>query len=342
MEYRHPDKSSQTAAGVDFSITVANRGYAWWYIDAWSDCGQHGLTIIAMLGCVFSPWYAAARRRGPVDPLQHSGLNVALYGAAGHRWALTERGAADLHRSRDALRIGPSSMGWEGDELVVRIDETTSPLPRRVRGIVRLRPTAFADVTYTLDANGRHHWRPIAPRCRISVELEHPSLRWQGTGYLDCNAGQAPLEEDFRSWHWSRAHHGGQTLIFYDTVWAASASASASAETSGRQLALAIDADGCARPIEAPPSQDLARTPWGIRRATRADAHTRPRVLSTLEDGPFYARSRIAADIAGERVEGFHESVSLQRFAARWVQCLLPVKLPRRPLARSPARPLDR
>lgn len=334
MEYRHPDKSSQTAAGVDFSITVANRGYAWWYIDAWSDCGQHGLTIIAMLGCVFSPWYAAARRRGPVDPLQHSGLNVALYGAAGHRWALTERGAADLHRSRDALRIGPSSMGWEGDELVVRIDETTSPLPRRVRGIVRLRPTAFADVTYMLDANGRHHWRPIAPRCRISVELEHPSLRWQGTGYLDCNAGQAPLEEDFRSWHWSRAHHGGQTLIFYDTVWAASASASASAETSGRQLALAIDADGCARPIEAPPSQDLARTPWGIRRATRADAHTRPRVLSTLEDGPFYARSRIAADIAGERVEGFHESVSLQRFAARWVQCLLPVKLPRRPLAR--------
>jgi carotenoid 1,2-hydratase len=57
-------------------------------------------------------------------------------------------------------------------------------------------------------------------------------------------------------------------------------------------------------------------------------------VLATLEDGPFYARSRIAADIAGERVEGFHESVSLQRFAARWVQCLLPVRLPRRPLAR--------
>ena len=56
--------------------------------------------------------------------------------------------------------------------------------------------------------------------------------------------------------------------------------------------------------------------------------------LATLEDGPFYARSRIAADIAGERVEGFHESVSLQRFAARWVQCLLPVRLPRRPLAR--------
>jgi carotenoid 1,2-hydratase len=330
MEYRHPGKSSQTAAGVDFSIAVADRGYAWWYIDAWSDCGQHGLTIIAMLGCVFSPWYAAARRRGPVDPLQHSGLNVALYGAGGHRWALTERGAADLHRSRDALRIGPSSMGWEGDELVVRIDETTSPLPRRLRGVVRLRPGAFAEVTYTLDAKGRHHWRPIAPHCRVSVELEHPSLKWQGTGYLDCNEGQAPLEEDFLSWNWSRAHRGAETLIFYDTVW----SAAASAETSGRQLALAIDADGIARPIEAPPPQDLARTPWGIRRATRADAHTHPQVLATLEDGPFYARSRIAADIAGERVEGFHESVSLQRFAARWVQCLLPVRLPRRPLAR--------
>ena len=53
MEYRHPGKSSQTAGGVDFSIAVADRGYAWWYIDAWSDCGQHGLTIIAMLGCEF-------------------------------------------------------------------------------------------------------------------------------------------------------------------------------------------------------------------------------------------------------------------------------------------------
>ena len=56
MEYRHPGKSSQTAAGVDFSIADADRGYAWWYIDAWSACGQPGLTIIAMLGGVFSPW----------------------------------------------------------------------------------------------------------------------------------------------------------------------------------------------------------------------------------------------------------------------------------------------
>jgi carotenoid 1,2-hydratase len=76
-------------------------------------------------------------------------------------------------------------------------------------------------------------------------------------------------------------------------------------------------------------------TPWGIRRATRCDAGARPHALATLEDGPFYARSRFASQVDGKVVQGFHESVSLRRFAARWVQCLLPVRLPRRPLQRA-------
>jgi hypothetical protein len=33
-------------------------------------------------------------------------------------------------------------------------------------------------------------------------------------------------------------------------------------------------------------------------------------------------------------MSAFHESVSLDRFDSRWVQALLPVRLPRRPLAR--------
>ena len=135
MEYRHDPRVSQTAdadapCGIDFAAPLADRGYAWWYLDAWSDCGRHGLTLIAMLGCVFSPWYAAARRRGATDPLAHSGLNLALYGAAGHRWALTERGAADVIRGTDRLAIGPSALAWDGRDLVVQVDERCAPLPR--------------------------------------------------------------------------------------------------------------------------------------------------------------------------------------------------------------------
>ena len=40
-----------------FDAPVPAGGYSWWYVDALSDDGRHGLTIIAFLGSVFSPYY---------------------------------------------------------------------------------------------------------------------------------------------------------------------------------------------------------------------------------------------------------------------------------------------
>jgi carotenoid 1,2-hydratase len=54
-----------------------------------------------------------------------------------------------------------------------------------------------------------------------------------------------------------------------------------------------------------------------------------PAVIETLESAPFYARSIIETTLDGQRLEAFHESVSLRRFEKRWVQMLLPVRLPR-------------
>ncbi|NBO88372.1 MAG: carotenoid 1,2-hydratase, partial [Betaproteobacteria bacterium] len=34
---------------------VPSGGYLWWYVDAMSDDGQFGLTLIAFVGSVFSP-----------------------------------------------------------------------------------------------------------------------------------------------------------------------------------------------------------------------------------------------------------------------------------------------
>ena len=53
---------------LGFDEPVAPNGYAWWYVDALSDDGRHGLTVIAFIGSVFSPYYAWARRRGRADP----------------------------------------------------------------------------------------------------------------------------------------------------------------------------------------------------------------------------------------------------------------------------------
>ena len=91
---------------------MARDGYAWWYVDALSDDGAHALTLIAFIGSVFSPYYAAARRRAPADPEQHVAFNVALYGAGTDRWAMTERGRQHLQRDADHLRIGPSGLHW--------------------------------------------------------------------------------------------------------------------------------------------------------------------------------------------------------------------------------------
>ncbi len=131
MKYRHRPVARQS--GPDFAATVPRNGYAWWYVDALSDCGRHGLTLIAMLGCVFSPWYARARRRGGADPLEHSALNLALYGGVGRRWAMTERGARAVERDESRLAIGPSSLQVSATTRCTSAALVRSPSSRHVR-----------------------------------------------------------------------------------------------------------------------------------------------------------------------------------------------------------------
>ena len=168
-----------------------------------------------MVGSVFSPYYAWARRRGEADPLNHCGLNVALYGRRGKRWSLTERGRAALERSSSYLTIGPSALCWDRDALTIEIEEVTAPVPTRLQGRIRLYPQALVDYQAPLDAAVRHRWSPIAPCARVEVEMTRPSIRWAGSAYFDSNAGDEPLESAFRGWDWSRAPHRGGTSVLY-------------------------------------------------------------------------------------------------------------------------------
>jgi carotenoid 1,2-hydratase len=311
-------------AQTAFDRKVPRNGYAWWYIDALADDGRHGLTIIAFIGSVFSPYYAWARRHDPAggDPYDHCALNVALYGPGG-RWAMTERGRAGVQASASALAIGPSALRWDGAALTVDIDEIAAPIPRRLRGRVRLHPAALMDRSYSLDAAGRHRWHPCAPCARVEVNLTHPALHWAGAAYFDSNAGDAPLEDAFSEWDWSRAHlHGGtETAVLYEA---------ARRDGTRTSLAMKFDAAGTVSAFDPPPRVALPETGWRIARITRSDAATTARVERTLEDTPFYARSVLAATMLGERVTTVHESLSLDRFRAKWVQMLLPFRMPRR------------
>ena len=253
------------------------------------------------------------------DPLAHAALNVALYGRRG-RWAMTERGSAAVRRDEASLTIGPSSLRWDGSTLVIAVRETGVPLPRPIRGEVRVTPEALTGFSATLDDGGRHRWRPMAPRARVEVALDQPSLCWSGTGYLDSNDGNEPLEAGFHRWDWSRAVlAGGETAILYDTF----------PRTGGeRGIAIHIARSGTVAPIAPPPLVALPRTRWRLPRFTRAD-DAASRVTRTLTDAPFYARSVLETRLLGSHAEAIHESVDLSRFAAPWTQLMLPFRMPR-------------
>ncbi len=317
-----PAPPDERAHALTFDRAMPDGGYGWWYIDALSDNGRHAITLIAFIGSVFSPYYAAAHARRATPPINHCALNVAVYGP-GARWAMTERGASAVQRHTHALRIGPSALCWDGTSLVITIDEICAPLPRRLRGTVVVRPRALTGACFALDAAGRHTWSPIAPRADVSVDLQHPALRWRGLGYLDHNVGVEPLQSAFARWHWSRLVGASHTAILYETT-----PRTDTPDAPGRVLALRADDDGTLTGFEPPPPAALPRGLWGVTRGTRAD---RPaRLLHTLEDAPFYLRSVIDSQMAGIAGPAMHESLDLDRFRQPWVRMLLPARMPRR------------
>lgn len=306
------------AAGPRFDAEVVPGGYLWWYVDGFTPDGAHGITLIALVGSVFSPYYAWSGRR---DPLDHVALNVAVYGDAGKRWAMTERRRPALERSAHRLRLGPSALDWDGERLRVTIAERGAPVPLPVRGEVRLYPNAVTRRRFALDPGGRHRWWPIAPAARIEVDLEQPTRRWEGIGYFDTNHGDAPLEADFVRWDWARAHADGDAGIIYDAGL-----------RDGTRTLLALDCggDGRVEDVEAPPRVELPTTGWRVARGTRDAAPGAVAVRRTFEDTPFYTRSLLAATWRGRPALAMHESLDLDRFAKPWVRVLLPFRMPRR------------
>lgn len=302
-----------------FDQPVAQDGYAWWYLDAISDDGKHGLTLIAFIGSVFSPYYARARRRGRGDPMAYCAMNVALYGPDG-RWSMTERNRPAVTRSSDMLSIGPSALRWNGQALVADLREWSAPLPRRIRGRIRLHPTVVHNQSLRLDADGEHLWTPISPAARVEVQMDQPGLRWSGGGYFDHNTGTQPLERCFDNWFWSRAATRNGPVVLYELQ---------RRDGRGNALAMHFDKNGKRHELSVKRATTLPRTRWGIARPVRSD-DGRADLRATWEDTPFYARSLIDANLNGERVTAVHESLSLKRFSKRWVQLMLPFRMPRR------------
>ncbi len=236
---------------------------------------------------------------------------------------MTERGKDDVTQQTDALQIGPSAMRWAGGRLIIDIEERDIrlgiPWRRRVKGQVILHPEMLNDRAFKLDAGGHHHWHAIAPRARIEVKMERPDISWKGSGYLDGNYGDEPIEDGFKSWHWSRAHAGRDVAVIYEGT---------RRDGSHFASALRFDNAGTPREEELPLVAPLPRTWWGMERQTRAD-RGHASVMKTWEDSPFYARSALSMRMFGEPVVAVQESISLDRLIFPVVQFMLPYKMPR-------------
>ena len=286
-------------------------------MDGLSEDGSKAISIIGFIGSVFSPWYRWSERKSPEN---HCCINVALYGK-GARWTMTDRGASALRQSEDCLTVGPSSMHWDGDKLVVHINEISTPHCNRIEGTVTIRPSGVTNVELPLTQDGAHIWRPFAPTSHIEVDLKRPGWTWNGHGYFDANFGTRSLEEDFSYWTWARLPLQQGTACLYDA-----------SRRDGSSLAVgySFSEDGEARAIEMPPKAPMRRSLWALRRETRSDAGFRPKQVKHMLDAPFYNRAAIVTKINGEESVGVHEALDLNRFRSPFLKPMLAVRVPRR------------
>ncbi|WP_410171711.1 carotenoid 1,2-hydratase [Cereibacter johrii] len=283
-----------------------------------SDDGTRALSVIGFIGSVFSPWY---RWSGRKEPQNHCCLNVATYGPGG-RFTMTDRGRAALRQSPDTLTVGPSRMHWTGTQLIVEVNEISSPpLVSPVKGRIVLTPTGITEVEVTLKDDGSHIWRPFAPTARIEVDLTQ-GHRWHGHGYFDANFGTAALEADFRFWTWGRYPVADGAACFYDAT---------RRDGSRLELGLHVAADGRARLIQPPPQARFSRSRWLVERHTPADPGTRPRQVMSMLDAPFYSRAMVETTVFGQKTVGVHEALDLRRFRSPLLMPMLAVRVPRRP-----------
>lgn len=310
-----------------FTKPVPDNGYRWWYMDAVSDDGIHALTAIIFIGSVFSPYYAWARKKGvDCEALRYCSVNLALYGPK-TRWSMTERDQKSVTASADSLSIGRSQLRIENSvQMTLDVDELTMPIPARLRGTLSIQLPNYDLPCVALDTGNPqrsdHHWQPIAPQTRISVMMSHPNLQWQGAAYVDSNYGDVPLEKSFKSWTWSRSHGPNETTtVLYDVV---------EANGKAHQKSMLYDKHGHVCTTKATRSHTLPPTKyWRIPRSTRTPEGVILSNLETLEDTPFYSRSRFIENHGHHQQTSVHESLDLVRFNSAWVRCLLPFRMPR-------------
>jgi carotenoid 1,2-hydratase len=226
--------------------------------------------------------------------------------ARGDAWVLSEYGPARSERAPGRC-VGAAAWRGRATALVVRFDERTAVFGQRVAGVVRLFPSALPAAPSGPRQPRAHTWWGVAPHAHVEAELTHPAL---------AARGRVPRRELRRraarggvlDWSWSRASLVDRAAVLYDARRVDGSRAAARA---------GVPRDGRVEPLEAPRRVELGRSRWWLPRTTRTDGGE-ARVVRTLEDTPFYARSELETSLGGR---GWRRCTSRCRSSAsarRW------------------------
>jgi carotenoid 1,2-hydratase len=287
------------------SLPSESGAYRWYYADV--TAGEYSAVFIFMVGSLFSPRYSVAARRGGL-PREHCAVNFALYHRGVRRsWVLSEYPVMEQESPR-RLRIGRSTLSYEGGGVRMEVDERTAPWGRPVRARLMLEPMTPLGDEVQLVPGLPHWWRPMAPRARAWLEVDGEGVEAQGLGYHDTNHGAEQLGARLSGWHWSRTHGEHETVVDY-VLPAGMAPVRVTAGPQGIR---------CERGAGSEPLP-MERTGWGLRvpRQLRAGNTVvgEPRLL---ESSPFYAR--VEARQAG--LDTLGEVADFRRFHSpliRWM-----------------------
>jgi carotenoid 1,2-hydratase len=322
-----------------FTEPVTPGGYAWWYIDAISDDGEHALTAIYFIGSVFSPSYAGRARRGErVAAEQHLGVNLALY-RRGKRiaWVMSEYAAdALVERRADALTIARSSLiRTPNGPLVARVCDREAPFMLSMAGVGGMRvdgemvlEPACAPISgiELAEAGSGHRWKVPIPRARLRVKIARPSLSFEGWAYHDTNRGETRLEETLSRWSWARVHERDRLVVLYTTE-----------DRRGRRHSVLVDAKDGAPARDRLPQlvpngtvEEPRAVGWGLTLPAGFSVdggRVRATPERVLDVAPFYARYEARLYEGGApRGLGVGEHLDLDRFRRPGIQFLLRFK----------------
>lgn len=267
------------------TLPSAPGSYRWYYVDV--SAGDFTAVAIFMIGSIFSPRYSRSR----ASPRKHAAVNFAFYEKGTRRhWVLSEYDGVET--SGDQLQIGQSTLRYEGERLLVHVNDVTAIWGKPVSAKLELTPEGPSHAPVQLVEGLSHHWHPIAPRARATVHVDE--LQLEGRGYHDGNHGDVPLGSDLRGWDWARSHTNDRTTIHY-RPWKAQ-----------RGWQVEVDSKSASARQVAMTAPEAQRTGWGLPVPKRPSTRL-------LESSPFYARMETGTDTLGEVAD-------FERFHQPWIR----------------------